>query len=267
MLRLEIIKWLKVILIGFFSGFLSGHFGIGGGLITTPAIRLLLEKSAWIAVGTPLLVMIPSALTGAFNYYRKELVEKNILFTLIISGLIGVILGSLATTQVSGHFLMLITALIILLIGLRFLFPIRILRDRRPQTIDRRLFLHRNFLLAPILIGSGAGFFSGFLGLGGGFLLVPAFIFFLEFDLKKAFGTSLVTISAFAFPGSILHYYLHHVDLQLAFLLTLGVMPGSYLGSKVAISLPDKLLRILFGLFLIFVSLYFTYFEASFLKG
>jgi uncharacterized membrane protein YfcA len=72
--------------VGLFSGVLSGAFGIGGGLITTPAIRLLLAYPALIAVGTPLPVILPGALTGAVTYWNRGSADVR---AGIVMGLIG----------------------------------------------------------------------------------------------------------------------------------------------------------------------------------
>lgn len=253
----------KALLIGLLSGYLSGQFGIGGGVITTPAIRLLLQRSPLIALGTPLPVIVPTALTGAYIYNRNGLVERRLILPLTLSGVVGVVLGSAATTLVSGHLLMLITAIIILLLGIRFLPRPGFLREhfrfhflRGWRTTDR-------WTLATQLIGFGCGFFSGFLGLGGGFLLVPALALIFGLEMKQAFGTSLVVIVAYALPGSVVHHLLHHVDLRLMLFLILGVVPGAYLGAKVAIRLSESLLRLLFGLFLISIAIFFACFEIA----
>jgi len=68
-------------------------------------------------------------------------------------------------------------------------------------------------------------------------------------------------ITTYALPGSIAHYFLKHVDVKLALLLILGVIPGAYLGSKITIKLRESLVRFLFGLFLLIIALYFAYFE------
>ncbi|MEW6188732.1 MAG: sulfite exporter TauE/SafE family protein [Actinomycetota bacterium] len=278
---------MKEILIGFVSGYLSGQFGVGGGVITTPAIRLILGYSPWIALGTPLLVIIPSALTGAYIYHRSKLVDGRLASQLAIPGVIGVFLGSGITLLFPGHLIMLITALVILLLGIKFLIPQKAGGRNDPSCTAGRPVGHRSAQAeaghahrqagrsaggigkhffrsnrSTILgTGFGCGFFSGFLGLGGGFLLIPAMIILFEKNVKEAFGTSLVVITVYTLPGSIAHYFLKHVDVKLALLLISGVIPGAYLGSKITIKLRESLVRFLFGLFLLIIALYFAYFE------
>src|SRR3990170_513698 len=105
------------ILIGFLSGYFSGHFGLGGGLITTPAIRLWLGMPALIAVGTPLLVNIPTAAAGAYSYSRQGFVRRDLVPVLAISGMVGAVGGAAVTRFVSGHIILLITAVVIFLLS------------------------------------------------------------------------------------------------------------------------------------------------------
>ncbi|MCL4498771.1 MAG: sulfite exporter TauE/SafE family protein, partial [Chloroflexi bacterium] len=107
-----------------------------------------------------------------------------------------------------------------------------------------------------------AGFFSGLLGLGGGFILIPGMTGLLGRQIRTAFGTSLVALAVYAIPGSIIHYYLGHINPKIMILLIIGVIPGAYLGGRAAILIKESVLRFLFGLFLIVVALYFGFFEA-----
>lgn len=251
--------YMKAILVGLFAGYFSGQFGVGGGIVTTPCIRLILGKSALIALGTPLLVIIPAVVSGAYVYRKNNLINSELLLPLAISGIFGIILGSAATVLVSASFLMLITAFIILVLGLRFM--ARQIEGSEDKLDDSQYLDHERLRKRSLLIGLACGFFAGFLGLGGGILLVPALNTLLGQDIKKAFGTSLAVMAFYSLPGSIVHLLLRHVDLKLAFLLIVGVVPGSYLGAKAVVKLPASFLKSLFGLFLIAVAVYFTYYE------
>lgn len=261
---------IKGILTGVLAGYFSGQFGIGGALISTPLLRLWLKTTPLIAVGTPLLPIIPGALVGAFNYARQGFVIREKLSSLVFGGLIGVVLGSLATLYVSGHWLMVMTVILIFFLAWRFLLL------SQPKVKGKLMsWLRAGILgdffesfglgLGSIAVGWGAGFFSGLLGVGGGVLLIPGLIFLMGAEAKEAFGTSLAVIAWLVLPASLLHCLFGHVDLFIALYLTLGVIPGAYLGSKVAISLPPRWLTFLFGCLLLLTSLYFGYMEARFL--
>jgi uncharacterized membrane protein YfcA len=251
---------LKTIAVGLAAGYLSGQFGIGGGLITTPAIRLVLSRSAAVAIGTPLVVIIPSALTGAFNYSRRGYIHQELVLILSASGLIGVLGGSILTAYFSAHLIMLLTAVIIFLTGIRFFFSGNEQASKEEEPLSGSADSagpSKNVLGKAILVGLAAGVFSGFLGLGGGVILIPALVFVFKLKMKQALGTSLVCVSIFAIPGSIVHFFLRHVDLGLALLLIIGTIPGAYVGSKVALKTPEKTLSLLFGLLLVVLALYF----------
>ena len=250
---------LRVVLVGLAAGYLSGQFGVGGGIVTTPGIRILLGRSELISLGTPLLAIIPTVASGAYVYSKKGLIDNELIFPLVVSGIIGIVFGSLATVLVSAHLLMLLTAFIILILGLRFMaVQIEGVEQHIQQITFGNPVERRN---ASFLIGLGCGFFSGFLGLGGGILLVPSLNLLLRQNLKKAFGTSLIVIAFYAVPGSIIHLFLGHIDLKLAMLLILGTIPGAYVGAKTTVHLSESFLKSLFGLFLIAMAVYFIYFE------
>lgn len=106
-------------------------------------------------------------------------------------------------------------------------------------------------LIGLALIGLGAGFLAGLLGIGGGVVLVPALVLFLGFDQHVAQGTSLVVIIPAALSGSWTHHRSGRLVLRDALLLAVGGVAGAAAGSVLALSLDDELLRRLFGLFLL----------------
>lgn len=234
----------KTIVVGFFSGYLSGQLGVGGGALTTPAIRIFLLYPAAIAVGTPLAVIIPTAITGGVRYARSGLVDWQLARRVSTSGMVGVLSGAYATKFVSAHLIMIITAVVLLGLGVRM--AVRGREEREKGAVSGR----EIGTIGTYALGLLAGLFSGFLGLGGGVVMVPAFVGPLGRNIKCAFGTSLVVMSVFAIPGSIVHYSLGHVDVRLALLLIVGVIPGAWVGSRIAIRAPDVVLRLAFASFL-----------------
>ena len=251
--------------IGFVSGVLSGAFGIGGGIITTPAIALILGAPALVAVGTPLPVIFPSAVTGAINYFRRGSLDVRAGVTCGLVGSAFAVAGELVTQFVGGTVVLLATAALILYTAvdmiLQVLLPPRLGLE---ASEEREAFAAAD---APAVtssprpvawwsyaaIGALTGFYSGFLGLGGGFVLVPILTRWLGFDIKRAIGTSLLAIAILAIPGTITHALLGHVDWGLAAMLAIGVIPGAMLGSKMALGSSDRALRIAFALMLLVV--------------
>ncbi len=236
----------EAVTVGLVSGYMSGQLGIGGSVIATPAIRVVLGYPAMIAVGTPLAAVIPAAVTSATRYARASLVDWSLAWRAGATGIAGAIGGAYATRFLSGSSVLLATS------GLLLLTALGMARSSDGTKLAPRLESEVGWVVP--LIGLGAGFFSGFFGLGGGTVLVPAFVV-LGRDAKVAFGTSLVVVSALAIPGTIVHWLLGHIDVSLALLLTAGAIPGAWLGANVAIRLPDRVLRLLFAVFLAVLAL------------
>ena len=278
--------------IGLASGVLSGAFGIGGGIITTPAIRLLLNAPALVAVGTPLPVIFPSALTGAVEYARAGVVDLRGGVICGIAGSATAVLGAWATRLVGGNVVLLATAAIILYSAadtvLQFLKPPRVgpeaseeydafkgvngalepgdKSDESSANVAEGHPAPRSEpaksanegapdALAPLsrlaLIGLITGLYSGFFGLGGGFVLVPMLTRWLGYDIKRAIATSLFTITILAVPGTITHALLGHVDWRIAGGLAVGVIPGAILGTRLTLGAADRTVRVAFAVMLL----------------
>jgi hypothetical protein len=111
------------------------------------------------------------------------------------------------------------------------------------------------------LMGLACGYLSGFLGVGGGFLLVPLMLYLFKTPIKTAFGTSLAVVAVVSVPGTLVHALARHVDLMLALCLVVGSVPGAWLGSSLAMRLKEKWLRRAFAWMLIIVAALFAFRE------
>ncbi|MDI6874749.1 sulfite exporter TauE/SafE family protein [Candidatus Solincola sp.] len=251
-------EFLFAVLLGFASGFTSGAFGIGGGVITTPAIRLLLMRSSDIALGTPLPIILPSAVVGGFNYWRAGKIIPRVVLYCSLFGCLGTLIGSSVTSLLDTRYIMIITSLLLLYLAYR---TYASAGGESPygERTEGRPGGHPVSLLA--LIGFLAGFFSGFLGLGGGVILVPGFYFLLHMDLKECLGNSLVVIAFLALPGSAVHSLLGHVEWPVALAMILGVMPGSYVGSFFTLRARSRRVQVLFALLLLAIGIIFLFRE------
>jgi uncharacterized membrane protein YfcA len=228
-------------------------------VITTPAIRLLLEQSSDIALGTPLPIIFPSAVVGGLNYWRAGKVVKRVFYYCSAFGLMGAVVGSSITGLIDTEYIMIITALIIIYLAYRTLAtalgrdPYGLLEERT-EPIDAPVW-------KLVLIGIAAGFFSGFLGLGGGTILIPAFFFILHMEVKECMGTSLVVIAVLAIPGTIVHSLLGHVNWGIVLAMTIGVMPGAYMGSSFTLQARNRRVLLLFSFLLLAVGILFLFRE------
>ena len=255
------------IVVGLASGVLSGAFGIGGGLLTTPAIALLLGYPALIAVGTPLPVIVPGALTGALSYHRRGLADVRAGLVMALAGTVGSVVGAFLTRFVGGTGVLLVTAVVIAGASIDMLLQHRATAGRAvpgeaesDETLAAiavpALAAVPRRTLAFVAIGAVAGLYSGFLGLGGGFVVVPALTRWCGMPVKRAIGTSLVTVAALAIPGTLTHWYLGHIDWTLAALLAIGVVPGAIIGARLTGRASDRSVRLAFAVLLAVVGVW-----------
>lgn len=247
------------VLIGLATGLLSGLFGVGGGVISQPGMRLL-GLAPLTVIGTALPVIIPGAASGARRYVREGLVLWPAVVATVPAGLGAAVVGSLAAEQVpgDGHLLQLVTA------GLLGLSSYR-MGQVGPPPADEPL-AETDAPEAPggppagsaedapgaryVAIGVVAGLLSGLLGIGGGVVLVPAFVQLAGLGVKSAIATSLVCVGAFAVPGTVTHAIQGHVDWRVAAALVVGVIPGARLGAALTIRAADRRLRVTVATFL-----------------
>ena len=239
---------LLLILIGVVLGMLSGLFGVGGSSIATPLLRLI-DVSRMVALATPLPVTLPTAVIGGIIYWRHGYVHEKAVIWTTVGGVPTVLLGAYLTAEVPGRILMALTGLFVIVVGVRILFDRAKSNTAPPPKRDSRSFF--------VLIGVVTGVFSGLLANGGGFLLLPAYLLLSRFSPKEAAATSLVTVSLLAIPGTAMHYILGHIDFKIAALLALGVIPSTFVGAHIGLSLSKEKARWVFGLFLLLFGLFF----------
>lgn len=262
---------------------MSGLFGVGGAVISTPAIRAL-GASAAVSVGTTLPAIIPGAASGTARYLREGLIDWRLVRWAGPTGAVTAVLGSVLSRAVpgNGHILMLMTAALLGYSALRMyetgskarpvpqgpgprsdeddLPPLGLAETERELAEDEPDATSAgaaSTVPAPgtrkgvvIVIGAVAGLLSGLLGVGGGIVVVPGLTQFAKVPLKQAIATSLACVAIFAVPGTITHAIQRDIDWRFALLLALGVVPGARLGANLSLRTEDKSLRILVAAFL-----------------
>jgi hypothetical protein len=253
--------WIIVLttLVGFGTGVLSGMFGVGGAVVSTPAIRAL-GATPIAAIASTLPSIIPGAISGALRYRKEELVEVRIATWTAGAGIFAAVGGALLVDLVpgDGHPLMMLTAGLIAFSAYRLARPAVVretavdlavegVTDAGPQAEVHRLGSVRTEWWRPTIIGAGAGLLSGLLGIGGGLVMVPAFTGWIRLPIKQALGTSLACVAVLAIPGTITHALLGNIDWLYALPLCVGIVPGARVGSALAIRSSDRSLRLLVG--------------------
>jgi uncharacterized membrane protein YfcA len=241
------------ILAGFVSGVMSGAFGVGGAILTTPAVRVLLDAPPLVAVGTPLPAIFPTTVAGARAYRKAGLVDARAVRWLAPPGVAAAALGAILTKVINAHVLLLATAA---LIGWQAV-NVGVGRSRQDQGEGAP----EPSSLSLALTGAVAGFASGLLGIGGGVILVPAMSGVLHMPLKRAVGTSLVVIAFMVVPGTLVHAILGHINWTIFLWLTLGVVPGAMLGSHWTIHARERTLRLVVAVFLSLVAILYAILE------
>ena len=235
------LKVLLGILSGFVAGVLGGAFGVGGAIITTPAVQVLLGTSPIVAVGTPLPAILPTTLSGMQAYRRAGQIDYHAVRWIAPFGAAAAAAGAAATRLVRADYLLLVTAA---LIGYQ---AARLALGKSTQERPEGQPASRTALAAT---GFGAGFFSGLLGIGGGVVMVPVMTGFLRMPLKRVIGTSLVCIAFMVIPGTIVHAALGHIDWLIVVALAIGSVPGAAIGSRWTIRSDERTLRIAVGILL-----------------
>ncbi len=127
-------------------------------------------------------------------------------------------------------------------------------------------------IITTLLIGLGAGVLSGLVGVGGGIVMVPALVFFLQYTQHQAQGTSLAVLTLPVVIFASVYYY-HHgqktgapIDLKIVGLLAIGFVAGAYFGSKLAINIDQELLKKIFAIILFYTAFKMLSWDTLFLK-
>jgi len=206
-------------------------------------MRDVLRTSGHVALGTPLPIIVPTALSGALVFRRKRMLKYRIGAVCALAGSVTAPLGAGATAYFGGRELMLVTSAYIALVAIKFA-----IGGKGPRPKARAA--PQRLLVRATLLGLVAGALSGFLGMGGGVILVPGMILLLNFHMHEAVGTSLMVMAIYAIPGSVGHYLLGHVDIALLIPIALGAVLGAQLGARLAVGTREKRLRPAFSVFL-----------------
>ncbi len=242
---------LILLLIGCAVGLSAGMFGIGGALIATPMLKVFAGLSAFYALASPLPASLPTALSGSIAYSRSGLVRFRVVSRILLIALPANILASYYTKFIPSQYLMIATGVVMVYVSISFLLRAIFMKEVAPQEAVQPS------LLISLIVGGVAGTLSGMLAIGGGIILVPAFLRFLHMPLKQALATSLICVVALAIPGTIVHAQLGHIDWQVALILTISSVPCSFIGARLALRLRNQTLERIYGVFMLALTIQF----------
>ena len=264
--------------LGGIVGLLSGMFGVGGGFLITPLLFFIGIPPA-VAVATGANQVVASSVSGVMAQVRRKAVDFRMGMVLLGGGIIGSACGVwvFARLTAAGQvdlFVQLSYVLFLGLIGAMMLQEsLRTMnRKRRPNAPVRRAHVHtwvHNLpfkmkfrasglyisVLPPMLVGAVVGFLAAIMGVGGGFIMVPAMIYLLGMPTKVVVGTSLFQIIFVTAFTTLMHAVTSQtVDMLLALMLILGGVIGAQIGARLGLRLKAEQLRILLSLLVLAVA-------------
>jgi uncharacterized membrane protein YfcA len=246
------LTFISVALLGLAIGVLSGMFGIGGGAITIPVLNLIFRLPLLGATSTSLFVIAPTALSGAFRHFRQGTAVVKTAVQIGCAGAITSILSSYISGDLPSVVILVATVAVILYSAVSmFREAVKKPLDDEGHTSVNRFTTPRSAFIAHILIGLFAGSIAGFVGVGGGFIIIPFAVSYFGFSFKQASGTSLLAIALIAIPGIITHALLGHIWYLYGIAIMIGSIPGANLGARIITKLPEKAARLTFGCFLV----------------
>ena len=243
-----------------FIGIILGLIGAGGSIMTVPIVVYLFKINPERATSYSLFIVGITSLVGVIRYYKEGLIELKTAFSFAIPSILTLILirkfimpmvpkelFSIGNFMVSkDHFIMLIFAVLMILSS------ISMIKSENQNTKPVRA---SNTKL--IILGLMVGVITGVLGAGGGFMIIPALVFFGGLEMKTAVGTSLLIISIntlFGFTGDIINGIT--VDIKLLTIITIFAIFGMFIGSQLAKKIPGQKLRPVFGWFVLIMGIY-----------
>lgn len=264
------------VLVGLLVGVCSGLLGIGGGTLMVPVFRLGFGMSALASTATSLFTIIPTSLVGCLTHLKNKTCIPKLG---LLAGLGGACTSpvGVALASMSPAWLVMFAAAVIIGYSSYSMFKkaLRIPKAPKdnititgetveeaakeaaaaaavenPQPEEAFAFTSKNICTA-LGIGLIAGLASGYVGVGGGFIMVPLFVGVLGVMMRQASGTSLIAVTILAIPGTIEQGLLGNIDYLAGIAMAVGSIPGAVLGATLIRKVPERQLRFIFGGFLL----------------
>ncbi|WP_176590331.1 sulfite exporter TauE/SafE family protein [Sphingobium sp. EM0848] len=270
---------LVIIALGGVVGLLSGMFGVGGGFLTTPLL-IFYGIPPTVAAASAASQVTGASVSGVVTHMSRGTVDFRMGGVLIAGGVVGAGLGVLIfrLLQAIGQIDTVIGILYVLMLGgigslmakesIQALIALKSgqkiqARKRRHHPLVASLPMRWRFYrsglyispLAPLLLGMATGILTMLLGVGGGFILVPAMLYLLGMTTQSVVGTSLFQILFVTMATTMMHAMTTHaVDLVLAMLLLIGSVTGAQVGTRLSMTIRPEYLRILLAAIVLLVA-------------
>ncbi len=269
---------LLIVVLGFLVGLLSGMFGVGGGFLTTPLL-IFYGIPPTVAVASATTQITGASVSGAMVHMRRGGVDLKMGGVMIVGGLGGSFVGAglFRLLQSTGQIDVVIGLLYVLILfwigGLMLLDSLKSLGYLRVEDSDKPRKRHNRWVVslpyrwrfhasgiyispvAPLALGFVAGTLTVFLGIGGGFILVPAMIYLLGMPARVVIGTSLVMILSVSAATTMVHAITTRaVDVVLAALLLAGGVIGAQYGALLTLRIKPDLMRLALSVIILLVA-------------
>ncbi len=252
---MHVLKGVILIVVGFLAGLLGGLIGTGGCSVMLPVIHFWMGYPAPIAVGTTLFAVFFTALSGGYGHLVRRNLDLRAFLWLGGAGVLGVLLGSWLFTLLSSH-----AALLGLILGLIFLWPaIRmvyegVVQQTMPQREGAKITASA---WGMAVFGFIVGIATGIAGVGGGYALVPGLIYLFGAPVYITMGTSLATMIPLSAVGGGIKLAQGFVDLATGLILAAGTIVGAQVGAAVIKRFKPATLKLIFGLYFLYVAVKF----------
>ena len=248
---------ISLLLTGLIAGTIGGLLGVGGCVIMLPVLALIFKYPLPLAIGTTIVAVILTATSGAIGHIRLRNVDYSTVKIVAISGAIGAAIGSLTFLYIMNQLwlLNLIIGFAFLYVSIRLIYE-GIVKRKKIKRQDNKI---PGSGVTKAMIGFLVGIITGIVGLGGGYALVPSFIYLLNSPVKVAVGTSLASFISMAVVSGLFKLYQGVVDVIAAICLGAGTIIGAQIGAKLTKIVPSWLIKLIFGLIFLYVSLKFVW--------
>lgn len=267
--------FLVSLVVGLAVGVLAGLLGIGGGMLLVPAFKLGYAMDSLMCTATSLFTIIPTSVSGAISHIRNKTCLPKLG---VAAGLGGACLSPLGVwlATLSPDWAVMGAAALIIAYSSVTMFRKALKAPKVPRGAgagaadaaakeaaaeDRAAAIERAHAEAPTIgwreagigaaIGLFAGLASGYVGVGGGFIMVPLMMSILHVPMKLTSGTSLIAVMILAVPGTVTQALLGNINWIAGIAVACGSVPGATLGAKLIPKVPERQLRFLFAGFLV----------------
>ncbi len=234
-------------------GLSLGLLGGGGSILTVPILVYVMNMDAKLSIALSLAIVGMTSLVGVYGHYKKDNISFKVAFAFGPFAMLGTFISSHYLSQyLSGQTQLILFACIMLLAS------VFMIKGRKDTEADPN---KQNHLNIPLIAAQGifVGMITGLVGVGGGFLIVPALVLLSGLSMKKSVGTSLLIIAVNSFSG--FAGYLGLVDVPWIFLFKFTAFSavGIFIGISLVRFVSQAALKKAFGVFLIFMGIFILY--------